>query len=127
MAGHKYLTGSVDGYIRERYCQNKTPREGDGGEDVLGANIDFKASLWRFPEGRYHLCVRPRERHSGWVYIHALVPKFDVAANSVFLTGWASDDMLPDEPDSDGPLSGAFTIPVDELNEMMPIRWRWFQ
>ena len=123
LAGYKYMTGGTDGYIRSRYMQNKTPHQGDGGEDIVGANIDFKASLWRYPEKPYHLCVRPRERHEGWVYIHALVPQ---TTKEVLLTGWASDAELPAAPNADGPLAGAFALPLSSLHAMMPIQWRWF-
>ena len=102
----------------------------------------------------YHLIVRPAERHEGHCYIHALIPKKeenkDIINPSpelqkgvdallgkekdaipmtepllIYLTGWAMDNDLPKNTNASGPLSGAYTISVNNLKPLPPIRWHW--
>ena len=132
LAGCIMLTGGYEDYIKSRYIQNKFPRMGDGGEDILGANIDFKVSLKRYssmPPMDYHLLVRPAERHSNQVYIHGLIEPWeeDGLPDSVLFTGWATDKDLPEKPIESGVLSGAYAIEVKHLNRLMPITWKWFK
>lgn len=130
IALHRYLHGEVSGYVKARYLQNRYPNEGDGGEDILGCNVDVKTSLMRYSTdpAKYHLLVRPKERHPDWVYVHALVPmEFDQPLPKVLLTGWLTDAELPATP-YDGPkqaLHGAYCLPVPELHPLPPIRYRF--
>ncbi len=125
--GSQWLYGSPRPYLEARYVANKNPTVGDGGSDIIGSNLDFKASLVRHP-GRdpleYRLAVRPRERHQGWVYMLVLVThltrKQPVKA---LLVGWASDRMLPQRPEDSGVFKGAFTINARDLHPVPPITW----
>lgn len=123
----KYLYGTTERYLFSRYYQNKTPHEGDGGEDLPGTNVDVKTSVMRYGQDpvQYNLCVRPREVHQGWVYVLALVPKDFESNRVVHLMGWASVDDLPLKPAADGPLAGAFVVPASSLVPFPPIRYNW--
>jgi hypothetical protein len=125
IALHRYLFGHIERYVEGRYIQNKYPTVGDGGEDIVGCNIDVKTSLARYAQdaAKYHLIVRPKERHAGWVYIHALAPKDWRGNPRVVLTGWLMDEELPPEPETTGPFTGAYVMPVPELHPLMPIRY----
>lgn len=127
LALSKYLYGTTERYMISRYYQNKTPERGDGGSDLPGANLDVKTSVMRYGQDpiRYNLCVRPRERHAGWVYILALVPKAYENDRCVYLMGWCSDDQLPTTPAADGPLAGAFVLPASALVPLPPVRYNW--
>jgi hypothetical protein len=132
LAGSKFFLGGVERYVESRYMQNKFPHHGDGGEDIIGSNIDFKVSLKRYEDIdplNYHLLVRERERHSNQVYIHGLIPPWDEDGrpNKVIFTGWATDKDLPKDKVQDGPLEGAFAIEVKSLKALPPIEWRWFK
>ena len=132
LAGVKLFSGGIEKYVEQRYMQNKFPHEGDGGEDVSGANIDFKVSLKRYENINpldYHLLVRPRERHCDQIYIHGLIWPWENEPfpKEVIFTGWAKDKELPSEPMKDGPLQGAYSIKVKNLKPMLPITWKWFK
>lgn len=120
--GTKFLFGGYFMYRLSRWIADIDPYRGDGGSDVPGAGIDFKTSLMRYGKNpnTYHLCVRPAERHKNTTYIHILL---DMDNMEAFITGWATDEMLPDKVLDSGPLSGAYVIPVPELNQIMPMNW----
>jgi hypothetical protein len=123
-AGTKTLFGDVRLFRLQRYFANLYPTIGDGGSDVPGANIDFKASLIankQKPLLDYKLAVRPRERHARTVYVLILIELEPAPAAS--LIGWASDEMLPAKPETDGPFAGAYVIPARALHPVMPLRW----
>ena len=123
IALHRYWFGHVEQYMVGRYFQNKMPWEGDGGEDIPGANIDVKSSLMRRSQDptTYNLPIRPRERHPNWVYALALLPLDYRESRRVHLMGWIGDDELPAQPKTDGPLAGAFVIPVTQLHRLPPV------
>jgi hypothetical protein len=121
----KYLLGNGMAYLQARYVAEKFPTRGDGGEDLIGLNIDIKATKHRYPEKSpldYHLAVRGRERHKEWIYIFALV---DPDKISIKLIGWASDRDLPDQVEQSGPLRGAYCIKAKNLKPLMPIKWQY--
>lgn len=119
--------GHLGAYHEQRSLANASPLKGDGGSDLVGANVDVKASLMRGSTDpmRYRLAVRPREMHGGWVYVLALVEPLMTA---VSLVGWAtSDDLASRGVEADGPFSGARCIPAGELRPLPPFDWepRW--
>lgn len=123
----KYLYGTTERYLFARSAQNRTPHDGDGGQDIIGANLDVKTSVMRYGQDptKYNLCVRPRERHAEWVYVLALVPKDYEDNRVVHLVGWCSDEQLPLTPAADGPLAGAYVVPAGALVPLPPIRYDW--
>lgn len=127
LALHKYLYGTTERYVFSRHAQNRFPDQGDGGEDLPGANVDVKTSVMRYGQDpwRYNLCVRPRERHADWVYILGLVSKEYVTDRLVHLLGWIGDAALPAEPATEGPLAGAFVVPAHTLVALPPIHYDW--
>jgi hypothetical protein len=128
-AGHRYWYGHSQGYLQSRHVCNMYPDVGDGGSDIIGANIDFKASRVRSstrPLEHYNLAVRKGERHTGNVYVLVLV-ETDFESATAHLMGWATDEMFPEKPASDGPLAGAFCIRADALAPMMPLHWKWVE
>ena len=132
LAGIKLFSGGIEKYVESRYMQNKFPHHGDGGEDIIGSNIDFKVSLKRYKDKDpldYHLLVRERERHLNQVYIHGLILPWeeDKTPEKVIFTGWATNEDLPKDKVKDGPLEGAFAIEVKSLKALPPIKWKWFK
>lgn len=125
IAMHKYWFGDLTRYLMGRYVQNQHKWDGDGGDDMLGGNLDVKTSLMRrSPDPLYYnLLVRPRERHDGWVYVLALVPVDYKDTLRVHLLGWLGDAELPTEPMADGPMAGAFKVPAVDLNALPPVRF----
>lgn len=123
-AGHKLLFGDVVRFRLSRYFADIYPTQGDGGSDVPGANIDFKAS--RLKPGRspieYNLLVRPHERHTGTVYIQIVVD-LDAEPVTAHICGWLAEHELPDEPLKSGVLAGAYAVPVVNLHPLPPLRW----
>lgn len=111
-------------YRVSRWYADMNPASGDGGYDLPALAVDVKTSLMKGDANpmRYHLCVRPRELHEEWVYVHALC--FETF-EAVMLTGWALTRMLPPDVEKEGPLAGAYVIPVPSLLPMMPLRWTW--
>ena len=123
LAGHKFLFRTIAGYVKNRKARNADRFKGDNGSDVEGELIDFKASRWRDPNNRklitYHLIVRPEERHAGSVYVLVMVrwrPRKEYA--HAYIIGWATDDMLPDqpEPDDTSDFGGAYALPGHALH-----------
>lgn len=121
-AGHKLLFGDARLYRLSRYFANIYPTRGDGGSDVPGANVDFKASLRRAerPLLDYRLAVRPAERHAGMVYVLVLVERGYSCAHII---GWLAESALPAEPETSGMFAGAFIVQARALNAAMPLRW----
>jgi hypothetical protein len=124
-AGTMWLGGSYEkgfGYydmIRNR--QNKTPLDGDGGDDLPPYRIDIKGSLVRNDTKdplSYNLLVRPRERHDGFVYVMALYFRPSVVA----LVGWVEDSQLPAQVEPAGIFQGAFRMTGAELRPMDELR-----
>lgn len=126
-AGTKFWFGSSHNYLIARQVANLNPRAGDGGSDIIGANIDFKTSKIRStrPLLDYRLVVRPRERSAGKVYVQLLVELSEFTAVAHIL-GWASDDMLPGI-EVGGTFDGAHVLPVRELNPLPPLQWLWIE
>lgn len=125
IAGVKALHGRIDAYRESRSIANANPTKGDGGSDIPGSNVDFKASRMRRSKDpmRYRLAVRPRERHEGNVYVFIALDMDSPERVEANLVGWASDDSLPRNPDQDGVFSGAYTLMSHELNPFPPITW----
>ena len=93
------LTGSPEGYFAAREKANANPHDGDGGMDIEGlANVDVKGSLMRRSQDplTYRLLVRPEERHDGWVYVLALIPK--KKPYLTYIVGGLPDNELPKLP-----------------------------
>jgi len=126
LAGCKWLYGTALGHYvwrSSRWAADRAPTVGDGGADVPGSNIDFKGSLLRNadrPLDAYHLPVRPRERHAGNVYVCVLVERAMLRSH---LVGWATDEQLPADAETDGVFKGAHVLGVSELNPCPPFGW----
>ena len=130
--GIKYLYGHTHLYTLARWHQNQRRNIGDGGHDIPGANVDFKASRIRKGDTirdikalDYRLAVRPKERHPGWVYIQVLVSGWSEQGANVRIMGWAREDMLPSQVEKGGPFDGAFILPCKDLHPLPPIRFEW--
>jgi hypothetical protein len=126
--GCKYLQGDIKDYRVSRYYANKAPTVGDGGADVTGSNIDFKASEIRNPNKdllTYKLLVRPRERHDDWVYVLILVSNITETGATAHIMGWADTNMLPGKTEESGIFKGAYMLEASELKPLPPLRW-WF-
>jgi len=128
IAGHRHLFGMLDRYVLSRWFANQHPELGDGGCDVPGANIDFKASRNRYP-GKdllsFNLVVRPAERHAGWVYYLMLTEDPWKPPVKVHIMGWATDDMLPATLVQDGPLEGTHALEAGHLNPTPRFKWNF--
>jgi hypothetical protein len=124
-AFHKYLYGHLHSYAQSRYMQNRFPTTGDGGEDLIGANVDVKTSVMRYAQNplQYNLLVRPKERHANWVYVLALVGQEFERFHDVHLVGWVCDSQLPELPAEDGPFAGAFACKASALIPLPPFRY----
>jgi len=120
--GTKFLFGGYHPYKLSRWFVDLDPKRGDGGSDVPGAGIDFKATRMRYSKDPYFysLCVRPAERHINTTYI--LIP-VDLDNMVAYINGWATEDMLPETVEASGPLAGAFVLHTNSLNPMMPMFW----
>ena len=121
-AGSMVLTGSPDGYCKAREIANKNPHKGDGGVDIVGLdNIDIKGSMMRYSSNplKYRLLVRPRERHKGWIYVLAMVPK--KRPYTAFVVGWANDGDLPKEAYNGTveSLRGAYVVEATRLRKIL--------
>lgn len=110
------------------------PSLGDGGEDIIGANLDFKTS--RQHESRspleHGLAVRPHEMRDNWVYVLMIVLSNDelIGFNfdkqiDVCMVGWATSDMMPKHTLQKGAFKGAHYLAGNKLIRPMPIQWRW--
>ena len=120
--GTCWLTGNQHQYQLSRWVANQYPYSGDGGTDILGANVDFKASRLSMsrPISEHHLLVRPAERKKNYLYILILV---DLKNLLVYLVGWASEADLPQQVEIDGQFLGAYKLIAKNLNQLMPLRW----
>ena len=111
----------------------------DGGCDIIGLNIDFKASLIRNENKNllsYNAPVRPHEFYSTHIYLfifmEALEGKTDDEKISCVdwrshIMGWCvGQDYIDDhgqEPNGTGVFEGAHVLPVTALNPVIP--WVW--
>lgn len=120
-----YWFGNALPYLAAREKANANPTVGDGGADILGTNLDVKTSKMRASEDplAYRLLVRPRERHTGNIYILGLIPKLKKVGTLVHLVGWLEDRELPTDPSDLGTFSGAYVVPATELHPLPPLRW----
>ena len=129
IAGHRWLYGHPFDYARGRWYINRHPHVGDGGSDVACGNIDFKASLLRYPDKPlldYHLLVRPAERHQNLVYIPIIVDlQEDNTQGCAYVMGWATDSMLPESPEKEGVFQGAFALCCADIHPLPPFKWNW--
>lgn len=120
--GVKHLFGDTSLFFKGREKINKDPVAGDGGSDVLGANIDFKASAVPYNQSllHLHLIVPEKEYRPETVYVFAGVDiKEDEAI--VRLVGWEVGRDLK---------RGIFQLYPDryakklrEINPLLPVRW----
>jgi hypothetical protein len=121
--GHQYWFGTDYFYQMTRFYNDLYLHSGDGGYDVPGAKIDFKASEIRNhdkPLLDYNLAIRPKERHKEWTYFLILI---NFVQRRGHIIGWATDEMLPDQPEADGIFKGAYIIKARELNPLPPVKW----
>jgi len=114
-AGHIALWRPFERYVIRRERMLANPDAGDD-EDIDGIPVDIKGSLARYskPYLDYNLPVRPRERKPGLHYVAALLD----STNVVHVIGWATDEMLPEHPETFGPLKGAYVIRNRDLFPM---------
>lgn len=123
-AGIYYLTDSIEPYREIREQANRNRFSGDDGIDIPNYRIDIKGSLMRGPTDptRYCLPVRPKERHTDWAYVVALVRY--ITYHEVYLVGWMPDKELPEEPEPGGIFKGAYTVSKDRLQPMSTLKDR---
>ncbi len=120
--------GDARAYRDSRHYQNKFPEKGDGGFDLPRCKIDVKTSMMRGHSDpmRYHLIVRPAERHPEWLYALALSPQFEVAdlkdGLEIMLVGWAVEKSIPKEVDKEF-FEGAHILKADMLNPFVPLSY----
>lgn len=135
-AGHKYWFGHTHLYRVGRYYANKYPFSGDGGSDVPGANIDFKATLARNLSRDildYDLLVREKEYKPETIYVHILViADFEQNQSAVVnINGWATGNMLryytKEEAEKARLPKGFFgyALGVRNLNPLPPVSWAY--
>lgn len=137
-AGCMYLTGGNHRYYMSQLMSERLhkfdAKLGDGGEDILGLNLDFKTSRQGEKTDilNHKLAVRPNEFKQGWVYMLMLVLRNDelIGFNfdkniDVCIAGWASSDMFPKHTAKQGIFEGAYCLPVKKLIAPMPIKWFW--
>lgn len=90
----KYLTGSIDLYIKTRADRNDNPFQGDGGPDLLGYKVDIKTSkMINNNINGYHLWVREKEFHRQIKYYLALIPSDK--NDQVQIIGWINGADIP--------------------------------
>lgn len=124
--GSLWLTGSDNDYLQSRFLANQNPEKGDGGSDILGLNVDFKASLMRNKSMdilSYRLPVRPRERHDDWIYVLVLVSSLKSSSAVAHLVGWLFDEELPERPETRKPFDGAYVVRAKDLHPILPFNW----
>lgn len=89
----KFFTGSIELHCRTRDERDKNPFEGDGGQDLLGYDIDIKTSRAKQPAGyNYSLIVEKSLFNPGWRYVFALVHPEE--SRHVYLMGWTQGDLM---------------------------------
>jgi len=125
-----WLHGSAHPYHLTRCAINAAPHLGDGGGDLLATNLDCKGSLMRYGDDplKYHLLVRPAEKHDYTVYLLGLVPKATVEQRQgdVILVGWLTGAELPVTPSTDPRFSGAHAVRGDALRALPPIVYDYY-
>lgn len=134
LAGNKHFF-SVKDYYNSRIKKNENPYSGDNGSDTLGYKIDYKASHAKNPNLlNYNLVVRPKELHSGFVYIlilirsHGLSPQSLITGETkpkIYLMGWADYEMLKDKQVTSGifgPKNGNGGAHVIQANKLLKIK-----
>jgi hypothetical protein len=126
LIGCKWKDGTILSYLQHRWVTNQNPKSPDVGSDVIGSNIDFKASLMRRSQDpeTYNLGIKTKEKKPGMVYIQVLIGK---EWDKAYLTGWATTEMFPCEPLTEGAWAGTYKIPVNQLNPLPPFKWNWFE
>lgn len=126
--GCYHFLGSSDPFRQSRCVANKNPYQGDNGSDIIGSNCDFKTSIMRKSVNPmdYHLIVRPKERHDNNLYVRILLEPIINNQTTAYISGWATDDMLPINPEPSGPLSGAFVLTVGDLYPVPKIVWNYY-
>jgi hypothetical protein len=83
----KYLTGSIDLYLKTKQQRELSNWTGDYSSDLLGLQVDVKTSrMRRGPDFDYHLWIRNKEYHQGTKYVMALMP--EDRDDQVILVGW---------------------------------------
>lgn len=125
--GCRHLFGDVTLYRISRSIASRYPTSSDGGSDIPGANVDFKATHWKTvkPMLDHHLLVRAGEYHLNTVYVGILVKFEDVTAKA-FIVGWQESSMLTKYDVTPKELPAGFVgyaAKFSELNPMMPLRW----
>ena len=138
-AGSVYLTGHPQEYYKSQLFSQELHKYdaklGDGGQDIIGLNLDFKTSKQyedRSPL-EHLLPVRPNELRKNWVYMLMIVMnnnghELDIsgqAAIDISIVGWASSDMLPKQTTKSGTFKGAYCLPAKKLIQPMPIKWNY--
>lgn len=128
-----WWSGNVEAYHMMRRHQNLFPTKGDGGFDLPGCAIDIKTSMMTASSDpmRYHLWIRPEERHAGNTYGLGLVCAKDMAElraageARVLLVGWITDDDLPDAPnDTDEEGHPRYAVKAYNLIPFTPLPFR---
>jgi hypothetical protein len=90
----KFLTGSIDLYLKTKQERELSNWTGDYSSDLLGLQVDVKTSrMRRGPDYNYHLWIRPREYHAKTKYVLALMP--EDRDDLVLLVGWIEGSKIP--------------------------------
>jgi len=125
IAFSKVFFGRVHPFVEARWVASQHPKEGDGGSDFIGSNIDVKNSRMRAgPDPlAYHLWVRQREWHEDVVYVRAMTPEIDILKKraTVYLVGWALGTELP-EPN----FEDRRELKNNLLHPLPPFQWSWY-
>jgi hypothetical protein len=130
-AGIKYWDGSVFDYMVTRFYARQQKFKGDQGYDRPACTIDFKASKIRNLDKallEYHLRVPPKERRPGWTYV-LILTEWEMQRDnaSVYLIGWATDEMLPQDPTpKDSFWRGDYILQASNLWPLPPLKYHWF-
>jgi len=110
----KFLTGSIDLYLKTKQERELSNWTGDYTSDLLGLQVDVKTSRMRHgPDFPYHLWIRSMEYHHKTKYVLALMPvdRDDL----VLLIGWIEGSDI-------GPPSDKFSdrreVPIERLRPM---------
>lgn len=125
MAVALYLTGNSHVWKLTKWARFQCFSQNDGGEDILGLNLDVKTSLVRstLPLGDHRLGVRQEEIRDDTVYMLCLVTELTDDSATIEIMGWAAREDLPDIPVNSGPWDGAHCLPAGRLRPLPPIRW----
>jgi len=124
LAGCIYMFGREEGmreYIKARELADKNPYKGDGGQDIVGKNIDIKCSYMRSSNDplKYNFLLRPKDIYPDWIYLQTLAIKDSINGElDVHIMGWIKTDDLPKNPESRGPFKGAYKLPITKMREL---------